>query len=100
MSQTIRVLTIVKSNEKLQHDYLPYVQQGGMFLKTDDGYEIGDDMLLFLTSLDDHQSYIAFGQVVWVDAPDGRTRRIGIEFRELGSGAKFVKTQQPIPRAA
>ncbi len=69
---------------QLHRLYMPYVNNGGMFVPTVKNYKLGDDVFLLL-SLDDEEKLPVTGKVIWI-TPAGcqgsRTQGVGIQFSD------------------
>ena len=72
----------IKDKDTLYRSYMPFLNEGGLFIPTHRQYELGDEVFVILTLLDEKQKYPITGRVVWV-APRptaGRPAGIGIHF--------------------
>ena len=72
----------IKDKDTLYRSYMPFLNEGGIFIPTNRQYELGDEVFVILTLLDEKQKYPITGRVVWV-APRpaaGRPAGIGIHF--------------------
>ena len=75
----------VRNKASLYAAYIPWVRHGGVFLPTDKGMQLGDDILLILTMMDDPAKIPIAGQVAWVTPPNAHGNRpqgLGIQFAE------------------
>ena len=68
--------------------YMPFVQGGGLFVPTTRTANLGDDLYLILTLLDDPTKFAVQGKVVWITPPGstGRQQGIGIQFAKTDAG--------------
>ncbi|MEG1834231.1 MAG: PilZ domain-containing protein [Burkholderiaceae bacterium] len=83
----------IKEKAALYAAYMPYLKHGGIFVPTNRSYQLGDEVYLILTLMDDSTRIPVAGKVVWVSstASGGRTTPgIGVHFPadETGIGAK------------
>jgi len=73
----------IRDKSALHKAYMPFLAQGGLFIPTDKDYEIGDEVFLLLTLMDEPQRLPVTGRVVWI-TPKGalgnRPAGIGIRF--------------------
>jgi type IV pilus assembly protein PilZ len=73
----------LRDKKSLHKAYMPFLAQGGLFIPTDKHYEIGDEVFLLLTLMDETQRLPVTGRVVWI-TPKGalgnRLSGIGIRF--------------------
>ena len=63
--------------------YMPFLNDGGLFVPTTRDYRLGDDLYLLLTLPDDPQRYPVAGKVAWItpmNASGGRTQGVGVRF--------------------
>ena len=73
----------IKEKAALYAAYIPYFEQGGIFVPTAREYKLGDDVYVLLTLPDDSQRYPVAGRVAWVTparAAGNRTQGVGIQF--------------------
>lgn len=68
----------IKEKAALYAAYMPYLINGGIFVPSSKPYQIGDEVYLILTLMDDPTKLPLAGKVVWVSAPGGRSRQPGI----------------------
>ena len=84
----------IRDKNALHAAYMPFLKNGGVFISTNKTFELGDEVFLLLTLMDDPERYPVTGKVVWITpkvALGGRPVGIGIHFGEDG-----VKVQQKI----
>jgi type IV pilus assembly protein PilZ len=87
--QGILSLTI-KDKAVLYSAYMPFVKNGGLFVPTGRTYEIGDEVFMLLTLMDEPEKIPIAGKVVWVTprgAQGNRTAGIGVQFSEQDADA-------------
>jgi len=87
--QGILSLTI-KDKAVLYSAYMPFVKNGGLFVPTGKTYEIGDEVFMLLTLMDEPEKIPIAGRVVWVTprgAQGNRTAGIGVQFSEQDAEA-------------
>jgi type IV pilus assembly protein PilZ len=87
--QGILSLTI-KDKAVLYAAYMPFVTNGGLFVPTNKSYEIGDEVFMLLTLMDEPEKIPIAGKVVWVTpkgAQGNRTAGIGVQFSEQDAAA-------------
>ncbi len=82
----------IKEKAALYAAYMPYLKNGGIFLPTSRKYELGDDVYLILSLMDDPTKIPVAGKVIWVTPPGCGQRQagIGVHFPadEAGANAK------------
>jgi type IV pilus assembly protein PilZ len=73
----------IKEKAALYAAYIPFFEDGGIFIPTPREYKLGDDVYVLLTLPDDPQRYPVAGRVAWVTparAAGNRTQGVGIQF--------------------
>jgi type IV pilus assembly protein PilZ len=90
------VMTLaIRDKAGLASSYMPFVQGGGLFVPTTRPANLGDDLYLIMTLLDDPTKYAVPGKVVWITpaGTTGRPQGLGIQFARNEAGeqvrAKF-----------
>ena len=87
--QGILSLTI-KDKAVLYSAYMPFLENGGLFVPTNKSYKIGDEVFMLLTLMDEPEKIPIAGKVVWVTprgAQGNRTAGIGVQFSEQAAAA-------------
>ena len=75
----------IKDKAVLYSAYMPFLQHGGLFVPTNKTYDIGDEVFMLLTLMDEPDKIPIAGKVVWVTprgAQGNRTAGIGVQFSE------------------
>ena len=70
--------------------YMPFVQNGGLFVPTSKEYSIGDDIFMLLTLMEEPEKIPIAGRVVWITpagAQGNRQAGIGVQFSEQDAAA-------------
>ena len=78
----------IREKGALYAAYMPFVQGGGLFVPTTRHANVGDDLYLILTLLDDATKFAVPGKVVWLTPPGstGRQQGLGIQFGKTEAG--------------
>ncbi len=78
----------IKEKPALFAAYMPFVTGGGIFVPTSRAAQIGDELYLILTLMDDPNKLAITGKVVWVtpSGVPGRQQGIGIQFAADDTG--------------
>lgn len=95
MRQGILSLTI-KDKNALYAAYMPYVQNGGLFIPTNKSYKLGDEVFMLLTLMEETEKLPVAGKVVWVTpkgAQNNRPAGIGVQFSDQDNGAARNKIE-------
>jgi type IV pilus assembly protein PilZ len=80
----------IKDKAVLYSAYMPFLQYGGLFVPTNKTYDIGDEVFMLLTLMDEPEKIPIAGKVVWVTprgAQGNRTAGIGVQFSEQDASA-------------
>ena len=88
-SSSILSLTI-KDKAVLYSAYMPFLDNGGLFVPTNKAYSLGDEVFLLLTLMDESEKIPISGKVAWVTprgAQGNRTAGIGVQFSEQDASA-------------
>jgi type IV pilus assembly protein PilZ len=68
----------IKEKAALYAAYMPYLRNGGIFVPTNKPYQLGDEVYLILTLMDDPAKLPLAGKVVWISPAGGGSRQPGI----------------------
>ena len=75
----------IKDKAVLYAAFMPFLRHGGLFIPTDKAYQLGDEVFMLLTLMDEVEKIPFAGKVVWI-TPKGalgnRSCGIGVEFSE------------------
>jgi type IV pilus assembly protein PilZ len=72
----------IKEKGALYAAYMPFVENGGLFVPTQRPAQLGDDLYVILTLMDDPAKVAIPGKVAWITpaGTTGRQQGIGIQF--------------------
>ncbi|HKJ77621.1 MAG TPA: PilZ domain-containing protein [Gammaproteobacteria bacterium] len=93
--QGILSLTI-KDKSALYAAYMPFVKNGGLFIPTNKDYQLGDEVFMLLTLMEETEKLPVAGRVVWVTprgAQGNRAAGVGVQFSEQDQGAARNKIE-------
>lgn len=79
----------INSKSALYAAYMPLLKNGGIFIPTNRGYRVGDEVFMLLSLMDDPSKLPIAGSVVWITpagAQNGKAQGIGIHFNSDESG--------------
>ena len=84
------ILTLtIKDKSALYLAYMPFIRNGGLFIPTNSGYHIGDEVFMLLNLMEEEEKIPVAGKIVWM-TPKGaqgkRTTGIGVQFSEQDRG--------------
>ncbi len=81
-----RILSLsIDRKDKLYEAYMPFIKNGGLFIPTENRYELGDEIFLLLRLMDERERLPVAGKVVWITpkgAEGNRTAGVGIQFSD------------------
>ncbi|RLA48504.1 MAG: pilus assembly protein PilZ [Gammaproteobacteria bacterium] len=80
----------IKDRAVLYSAYMPFLDNGGLFVPTNKAYRVGDEVFMLLTLMDEAEKIPIAGKVVWVTplgAQGNRTAGIGVQFSEQDAAA-------------
>ena len=80
----------IKDKAVLYSAYMPFLDNGGLFVPTNKVYSLGDEVFMLLTLMDESEKIPISGKVVWVTprgAQGNRTAGIGVQFSEQDASA-------------
>ncbi len=78
----------IKEKAALYAAYMPYIKGGGLFIPTSKQYNMGDEVFMLLSLLDDPVKLKVVGHVVWITTASQANRPlgIGVQFSEQDGG--------------
>ena len=86
--QGILSLTI-KDKNALYAAYMQFVKNGGLFFPTTKKYNIGDEVFMLLSLMDETERLPVAGRIIWVTpvgAEGNRAAGIGVQFSDQDGG--------------
>lgn len=93
--QGILSLTI-KDKSALYAAYMPFITGGGLFIPTKKNYQLGDEVFMLLTLMDEPEKIPVAGKIVWITpigAQGNRAAGIGVQFSDQDEGAARNKIE-------
>lgn len=73
----------IKDKAVLYAAYMPFLENGGLFIPTNKSYQIGDEVFMLLNLMEETDKIPVAGQVVWITpkrAQSNRAAGIGVQF--------------------
>ncbi len=86
--QGILSLTI-KDKNALYAAYMQFVENGGLFIPTNKKYQLGDEVFMLLTLMDETERIPVAGKIIWITpagAEGNRAAGIGVQFSDQDDG--------------
>ena len=76
----------------LYQAYMPFIEGCGVFYPTEETYQIGQDVFVFLTLPENLGKFACSGRIVWLNPPKKTGKRIpGIGIQLLGREAPKIR---------
>src|SRR5262249_26597544 len=89
----------IREKAALYAAYMPFLRGGGIFIPTSRQYQLGEEVFMLLSLMDDPNRLAVQGKVVWL-TPEGvqgnRTQGIGVQFTQDETGAAAKATIEKI----
>ncbi len=79
----------IKERSALYAAYMPFIKGGGLFIPTNRPYQIGDQVYMLITLMEDPTKMPISGKVVWItpaSAQGNRQQGIGVQFDDNEGG--------------
>ena len=86
----------IKDKASLYAAYMPYVQNGGLFIPTNKNYSLGDDVFMLISLMDDGERLPVAGKIIWMTpkgAQGNRAHGVGVQFSQQDKGATRGKIE-------
>lgn len=80
----------IREKAALYAAYMPFIDGGGLFVPTTRAVNLGDELYLILSLMDDPSKLSVTGKVVWITpaGTPGRQQGLGVQFAKDDSGAQ------------
>ena len=86
----------IKDKSALYAAYMPFIKNGGLFIPTAKTYNLGDEVFMLLTLMDDPEKIPVAGKIIWI-TPQGaqanKTAGVGVQFSEQDNGQTSKKIE-------
>ena len=86
----------IKDKSSLYAAYMPYVQNGGLFIPTNKSYNLGDEVFMLISLMDDGERLPVAGKIIWMTpkrAQGNRAHGVGVQFSLQDKGATRGKIE-------
>ena len=87
----------ISNTTMLYQAYMPFLQNGGLFLTTSKEYNLGEEVFMLLELIDEPDKLPVAGTVVWktpAGAAGNKTAGIGVHFSEMDNGVIRSKIEK------
>ena len=81
----------IKDKAALYAAYMPFIGNGGLFVATEKAYQLGEEIFLLLSIMDEPEKIPVAGRVVWITprgAQGNRSAGIGVQFSDQDDTAR------------
>jgi type IV pilus assembly protein PilZ len=79
----------IKDKGALYNAYMSFLKGGGLFVPTPKRYNLGDEVFILLSLMDERERLPVAGKVVWITPPGAggnRAAGIGVQFNDTADG--------------
>lgn len=86
----------LQDKNALYEAYMPNIKNGAVFVTTDKPYQLGDEVFLLLSLIEEDEKLAVAGNVVWLtprDANNNKVAGIGIQFSDSDKGVTRKKIE-------
>jgi type IV pilus assembly protein PilZ len=86
----------IKDKASLYAAYMPYVSNGGLFIPTTKKYDLGDEVFMLLTLMEDTERLPVAGKIIWITpkgAQGNRSAGVGVQFSPQDKGTTRNKIE-------
>jgi type IV pilus assembly protein PilZ len=87
----------IRERAALYAAYMPFLKGGGIFIPTSRQYQLGEEVFMLLSLMDDPNRIAVQGKVIWINpehAQGNRPQGIGVEFTHDDSGAARAQIEK------
>lgn len=90
----------IREKAALHEAYMPFLAGGGIFIPTNRQYQLGEEVFMLLSLMNDQHKIAVQGKVVWITPDTARSQRqtsgIGVEFTRDETGVAARATIERI----
>ncbi len=86
----------IKDKNALYAAYMPFVKNGGLFIPTKRDYEMGEEVFMLLSLMEETERLPIAGKIIWktpVGAEGYRAAGIGVQFSDQDGGTARNKIE-------
>lgn len=84
----------INDQNMLYHSFMPFLTNGGLFIPTNKEYQMGEEVFILLSLMDEPEKIPVAGIIVWI-TPEGaqgnQTSGIGVHFSDVDGGAAVLR---------
>ena len=85
VARPVVISLTVRNKASLYAAFIPWLRNGGVFLPAEKNVQLGDQVLLILTLMDDPAKIPVAGNVAWITPPNAHGNRpagLGVQFSD------------------
>lgn len=86
----------IKDKNALYAAYMPFIKNGGLFIPTKRDYEMGEEVFMLLSLMEETERLPIAGKIIWktpVGAEGYRAAGIGVQFSDQDGGTARNKIE-------
>ena len=76
---------------------MPFLENGGIFIPSEQTFELGEEVFMLVNLVDDNEKIPLSGKIVWITpkgAQNNKTAGVGVQFNSLDKGATRDKIEK------
>lgn len=84
----------ITDQNMLYHAFMPFLQNGGLFIPTNKTYKLGEEVFILLTLMEEPEKIPVAGTIAWITpkgAQGNQAAGIGVHFSDMDGGGTVVK---------
>jgi len=84
----------ITDQNMLYHAFMPFLQNGGLFIPTNKIYKLGEEVFILLTLMDEPEKIPVAGTIAWITpkgAQGNQASGIGVHFSDMDGAGLVVK---------
>ena len=81
----------IRDKQVLYATYMPYIKGGGLFIPTPKAFDMGEEIVLLLTLMNEPDKFPVTAKVIWITPKGAQGQRspgIGVQFIEDQGGLR------------
>lgn len=85
----------IKDKSVLYAAYMPFIKNGGLFIPTNKGYSMGDEVFMLLSLMDEPEKIPVAGKVIWTTpkgAQGNKAAGVGVQFADESMARNKIET--------
>ncbi len=86
----------ITDQNMLYHSFMPFLKNGGLFIPTNKTYEMGEEVFILLSLMDEPEKIPVAGTIAWITpraAQGNQASGIGVHFSDVDGGADIVRSK-------